>query len=120
MDHPTVNNGPPPAKLIWEQFANEPIHGLETTKVTIDVDHTLEIPEFIVTCDRPCTTNAMGSGYGGIVSFDHQVRLSPTKLKLIFGAPRPMSPGAIVWIYLGSNGVAPKILDLEKAATSEP
>jgi hypothetical protein len=116
----TVNNGPPPAKLIWAQFPNERIHELATTKVTIDVDHTLDVPEFIVTCDRPCTTNAMGSGYGGMVAFDHQQRISPTKLKLIFGSPRPMAPGAILWIYLGSDGVAPKILSLERADILTP
>jgi hypothetical protein len=110
-----VNNGPPPAKLIWAQFANEPIHDLETTKVTVDVDHILEVPEFIVTCDRPCTVNAMGSGYGGWVYFDHQERMSPTKLKLIFGSPRPMAPGSIVWVYLGSEGAAPKIISFDKA-----
>jgi hypothetical protein len=114
--NPTVNNGPPPAKLLWTQSAGGSVKGLENTKIALDVDHTLEVPEFVVTCDRPCSVTLIGSGYGGMVSIDNQVVLASNKVRLIFGSPRPMSPGAIILIYLGSEGVAPKILSIEKGS----
>jgi hypothetical protein len=109
----TVNNGPPPAHITVEQEAFSFSDGKLTTKVTLSVDHTLESPEFTVTCDRPCYLYRTGSGDYGETDLIRSPNTAPDKFTPIFAAPKPMGPGYL-WLFVASNdGSSPRITSIE-------
>jgi len=108
----TVNNGPPPAKLFWDQSPADSVRGQAVTKITYQVDHSLEVPEFVATCDRPCDWAGIGS-VTDTISYVDCYRLSANSWRVVVGTPRPLGPGVILLVQFGSTGEAPKILSFE-------
>lgn len=124
VNNPTVNNyGPPPeppAHITVEQEAFSSPTGKLVAKVTLRVDHTLETPDFVVTCDRPCYLDRTGTGSYAMSNLVKSPNIAPNRFAPIFAAPKPMYPGYL-WLFVAANdGSVPHITKIEAAKKSKP
>jgi hypothetical protein len=110
---PTVNNyGPPIPKITWvqEQYTDPPYR----MGIRLSVDHSMEIPAFVATCDRPCksiSAFAIPSGatmFMGMINpmiFRHK---SDSRIAgIMLRSPRPLGVGMNVNWTIDSDDQMP-------------
>jgi hypothetical protein len=106
IDSPiTVNPPPPQPQIKWTQAAGKPTKdGFATVTVTLSVDHTVEIPAFAATCDRPCATVDARPESGGSEPHYYFSDEQPNVAGFGFEIPRPLGAGIEVnWIIKSAD-----------------
>ena len=98
----TTNCGPLPPKIAWHIEPRELRKDLaiNETIVILSVDHSLEVPAFVATCDQPCNSDPDNSGpstRGGVHTLAGGSTAHPFATALTFKLPRPLGPGVDVY-----------------------
>jgi len=99
----------PLANLSWTQQADVPRDGKPSTVVNFRLDNSLELPAFLVVCDRPCRVMD-----GMAPPMSQTTTLTTANVKvvgLLFNAPRPLSGGINCKIFIGSLDDQPVAVD---------
>src|SRR5450432_283096 len=88
----TVNCGPPPAKIThWEQKPaqwQESEGLIDESQVTMTTDRSMEVPAFLVKCDRPCHVRD-AVVFGAYNKVDYLTTPDNTVSGAVFLSPRP-------------------------------
>jgi hypothetical protein len=115
--HPTAPVGPE-IQISWST-TDEIREGKTITFVSMTVDHPMDIPAFLATCDRPCKSlGASVEGYSR--STDLAANNNPNVAGTVLITPRPLGAGLKVqWAIQSLDGSSVKITRLHKLLQSQ-
>jgi hypothetical protein len=116
----SVDCGPPDPTISWNQKL-ETVNGQLRASVVLTVDHSMEIPAFLATCDQPCTSlGASALGYSQSATL--KVTNDSKKTGVVMLAPRPLGAGVkVFWGVLPTDPSATeiKVLSITKLAVQD-
>jgi hypothetical protein len=118
----TVNCGPPEPNISWsiDTSQDRVRDGKQLTWVLLTVDHSMEIPAFMATCDRPCKTlGAHAEGFSRMQT-DLAIKGYPNWAGFLFAAPRPLGAGVkVYWVIQSLDDQPTQILKIQKVNPSD-
>jgi hypothetical protein len=116
----TINLLPPEPKITWSLNSHNVQNGVTVTSILLSVDHSMEAPAFMATCDLPCKTVNVELMTGGLstnlLSWSDNPNLAGFELL----QPRPLGAGVyVLWSIESLDANLFRVLDVQKAKAGE-